>query len=244
MDFNTTIDIILKDLREVREIIDDLKNYPGLPKLQVELAKAKCRSAEEVIALLKTLQPDAAEQVTTSASPTPKEPVSEREAELLKPGKLIEISDEEEKVEVIEEEKKIVSELMEEPEKRDLQEAPHEDRKVSSTIIADRFSGSPGTFSDSFELGRKGEDLASVIKRTKPLGNLEDAIGISDKFLFIREIFKGNQSDYEQAIDKLNRAGTLPDAMAVIMSYTGENEESEVVQQLLEIVKRKLPSDG
>ncbi len=53
MDFNATIDLIIKDLQEAREIIDDLKKCPGIPVLQVELAKAKCKSAGEVIALLK-----------------------------------------------------------------------------------------------------------------------------------------------------------------------------------------------
>src|SRR5512136_2627765 len=56
MDLNATIDIIIKDLNDVRDIIDDLKIYPGVPELQVELAKAKCKSAAEVIALLKNLQ--------------------------------------------------------------------------------------------------------------------------------------------------------------------------------------------
>ena len=56
MDFNATIDLIIKDLREASDIIDDLKKYPGVPHLQVELAKSKCRSAGEVIALLKTLK--------------------------------------------------------------------------------------------------------------------------------------------------------------------------------------------
>ena len=55
MDFNTTIDLIIKDLKEASEIIDDLKKYPGVPALQVELAKSKCRSAGEVISLLKNL---------------------------------------------------------------------------------------------------------------------------------------------------------------------------------------------
>ena len=56
MDFNATIDLIIKDLDEAREIIDDLKKYPGVPALQVELAKSKCKSAGEVIALLKSLR--------------------------------------------------------------------------------------------------------------------------------------------------------------------------------------------
>ena len=56
MDLNSTIDIIIRDLNEAREIIDDLKKYPGVPELQVELAKSKCKSASEIIALFKTLQ--------------------------------------------------------------------------------------------------------------------------------------------------------------------------------------------
>jgi hypothetical protein len=69
MDFNSTIDLIIKDLNEASEIIDDLKKYPGVPALQVELAKSKCRSAGDVIALLKNL---------ADAVPVQKEPAQEK----------------------------------------------------------------------------------------------------------------------------------------------------------------------
>ena len=52
MDLKATIAIILKDLEEARNILDDLKNYPDVPAIQIELAKAKCRSAGEVIKVL------------------------------------------------------------------------------------------------------------------------------------------------------------------------------------------------
>ena len=55
MDFNSALDIIIKDLGEAAKIIGDLKNYSGVPAFQVELAKAKCRSAAEIIALLKEM---------------------------------------------------------------------------------------------------------------------------------------------------------------------------------------------
>jgi hypothetical protein len=236
MDFNTTIDIILKDLRDVREIIDDLKNYPGAPLLQIELAKSKCRSAEEVIALLKTLNTPAKETVTPSKPEPAAEIVPQKADAVIKGENLIEISDDMSDEEVI-------PEAAKEQEKKIISEISPSGKKGSSTIIADRFSDPSGTISDRFESARKEEDLSSVI-RSKPVINLADAIGLNDKFLFIREIFKGSQSEYEQAIGKLDRAENLPDAKAIIMSYTGENEESGVVQQLLEIVKRKLPSDG
>jgi hypothetical protein len=162
----------------------------------------------------------------------------ERPRDVIKPEVLIEISEEE----YVNEKDQLKD--IKDSEKPAIEKENDATAKGSSTIIADIFTAHPGTISDKFESGKKGEDLASVYKRSKTSGNLSDVIGISDKFLFIREIFRGNQSEYEQAIEKLNRAESLPDAMAVIMSYTGENEDSEVVQQLLDIVKRKLPSDG
>ena len=56
MDFSSNIDLIIRDLTEVCEIIDDLKNYPGVPAFQVEIAKSKCRGAAELIALLKNVR--------------------------------------------------------------------------------------------------------------------------------------------------------------------------------------------
>lgn len=218
MDFNTTIDIILKDLRDIREIIEDLKNYPGIPRLQVELAKSKCKSAEEIIALLKTLE-------SVSQKPLSPEHVAERPV-IIQSEKLIEISDETQEEEI----------MIQTP-------AASEDKKRDTGIIADKFSGKPDTLLDQFGNINKEDDISSVLK-TKHVENLSDAIGINDKFLFIREIFAGSQTAYEEAISKLNGAPSYPDARAIVMSYSGAGEENEVVKQLLEIVKRKLPSDG
>jgi hypothetical protein len=53
MDFNTMIELIIKDLDDACQIIDEFKSYPGVPSLHAELAKAKCRSAAGIMALLK-----------------------------------------------------------------------------------------------------------------------------------------------------------------------------------------------
>ncbi len=79
--------------------------------------------------------------------------------------------------------------------------------------------------------------------KTKPITSLTDAIGINDRFLFIREIFDGNKDAYSQAITKLENTTSITDARAVIMSYTGENDENDAAKQLLDLVKRKLPSN-
>jgi hypothetical protein len=194
MDFNATIDIIIKDLREISEIVDDIKKYPDVPQLQIELAKSKCRSAVEIISLLKTYRPDTAkEPADEQVSGKRKEPAAG----------LIEISE----------------------------EVPHE----VSAVPYDK----PAPIADI----KKDDDIASAF-RSRPRTALSEAIGLNNKFLFIRGIFGGNAGTYEEAIAKLSKAENLPDAKAIIMSYTGEAEETEEVSQLLEIVRQKLPSNG
>jgi hypothetical protein len=232
MDFNTTIDIILKDLREVREIIDDLKNYPGIPALQVELAKSKCKSAEEVISLLKTIKPSG-EQEKKTMQVTPRE---------VKVPETVTIPVAEDRIRAAEKLIEITSDDLAESENI-MPEDEIRDKRPDSAIIADTFTARPNTVVDQFGSTKKDDDLASALK-SKHVDNISDAIGINDRFLFIREIFGGSRSKYEDALGKLNMAGTYGDARAIIMSYSGIGDDNEVVKQLLEIVKRKLPSDG
>lgn len=55
MDFKATVDIIIRDIDNMTDIIDDFKNYPGVPVIQVELAKSKCRSTIEILTLIKNM---------------------------------------------------------------------------------------------------------------------------------------------------------------------------------------------
>jgi len=202
MEFNATIDLIIKDLNDACLIIDDLKNYPGVPELQVELAKAKCKSAGDVISLLKSIKQQPVTQKTEKITIIPvkvvkaNQPAEERskKAEILQTG---------------------------------------------SAIIADKFTNMPASINE--QLGtRKSEDDVTEIIKSKHINSLNAAIGINDRFLFIREIFDGNKDAYEQAISRLESIETMADAKAVIISYTGSNIENEAVKQLLDLVKRKL----
>ncbi len=195
MDFNSTIDLIIKDLKEASEIIDDLKKYPGVPALQVELAKAKCRSAADVIALLKSLGDEI---------PSEKVPVKDK------------------------------------PEKTASKESLKKNEETP--ILADKFAPSAGLYDEQSAKIKAEKDLSDHLK-AKQITSLSDAIGISDKFLFMGELFNSNKDDYNQAISRLDKAESLDDARAIIMSYLGDNSENEAVAHLLELVKLKLSSN-
>jgi hypothetical protein len=75
--------------------------------------------------------------------------------------------------------------------------------------------------------------------RSQHVSNLGDAIGVNDKFLYIREIFNGDSDSYFQALKRIESASDYNDARTVIINYTGSNSETEAVKQFLDLVKRK-----
>jgi hypothetical protein len=221
MDFNATIDLIIRDLEEAREIIDDLKKYPGVPVLQVELAKSKCKTAGEVIALLKTIKNNVIVEekpVKVIEEHVRKEITIELETESLKPE--------------ADSPKPLITK----------EEHEHHVKKPSeSSIFADTFSHLSGSLNEQIGSHKADGDLSQRLK-SKPISSLTEAIGVNDRFFFIREIFNNNKDAYAQAIFRLDHAENLCDASAIIMSYTGDNNENEAVIQLLDLVKRKFPS--
>lgn len=210
MDFNATVDLIIKELNEARDIIDDLKNYPDVPALQVELAKAKCKSAAEVIALLKNLKEKGIVEKRDPITPEPVKKVAE----------------------------------VRHTQSVDVKARPGRTSKKTSesVIIADTFSQMQSSLNEQLGSRKEEDDVTDLIK-TKPITNLSEAIGVNDKFLFIRELFNGNSESYEKAISILDRSVSFADARTVIMSYAGNNMETEAVKQFLDLVKRKFPAD-
>jgi hypothetical protein len=249
MDFDATIDLIIKELKEASEIIDDLKKYPGVPHLQVELAKMKCRSAGDVIAILKNSREYPAEEV--KEPPMPKKVAKPSPIPEAKP--LIATNIEAPSV------KSVHSGPSPQPAPDVIPEVKTEKQNIIPVVpetithkkskkdqeaetLAEQFIDVSGSFYEKLAAEKNEEELAEVLK-SKPITSLTDAIGLNDKFLFIREIFQGNQVDYNQAIARLENVESMADARAVIMSYTGDNTESEAVNELLDLVKRKLPSN-
>ena len=231
MDLNAAIDIIIKDLNDAREIIDDLKGYPGVPELQVELAKSKCKSASEVIALLKNqvVRPSTVKEEKIIVKEEIRQEIPNSKQDHVPPAP------------VTTPEAVIEQHKPEAPHVKKEEPTPIIRKHAESAIIADQFTNRPESYNE-LRARKHDEDVFEVLK-SKPLSTLDKAIGINDKFHFIREIFNGNHESYNQAISKLESVGNLSDAMAVIMSYTGDNTSNEAVKQLLDLIKRKFPSN-
>jgi hypothetical protein len=76
-----------------------------------------------------------------------------------------------------------------------------------------------------------------------PIRDLKKAIGINDRFLYINELFRGDESMYERSIKTINNFSILPEAEYWIQRELkvkiGWNDNNETVKQFCQLVKRR-----
>ena len=84
------------------------------------------------------------------------------------------------------------------------------------------------------------ETLARKLE-SSPISDLKRAITLNQRFQFSRELFKGNNQDYEVTIDRLNNA-SREEALKTLDNLRARyewNDESQVTQDFLELVQRR-----
>ncbi|NLN31413.1 MAG: hypothetical protein GX158_09320 [Bacteroidales bacterium] len=242
MDFNATIDLIIRELDEAAKIIEDVRNYREVPVMQLELVRAKCRNAADVIRLLKDMPEKTYLRKQTKASDTfPEKTDSSKHAATASDTFPEKTDTGPRTTQAGAEERKSRAG---EPEKAETETLPSEPARMSADKITIADSFSPRTDSVIEKLGTRKEedDMRSRIK-SKPIHSLTEAIGINDKFLFVRELFQGDTGKYNKAVSALENSSGFEEARKMIMDYAGNDKDNEAAKQLIELVKRKFSAD-
>ncbi len=85
-------------------------------------------------------------------------------------------------------------------------------------------------------------EVAHVLQGTQ-IRDLRKGIGINDRYLFINELFRGDENMYERSIKTINAFNIFPEAEYWIQRELkvklGWNEQSNTVQIFNQIVKRR-----
>ncbi len=85
-------------------------------------------------------------------------------------------------------------------------------------------------------------ELVEVLKET-PVKDLRKAIGINDRFLFISELFRGDEAMYERSIKTINSFSIFPEAEYWInrelKTKLGWTADHTAVQHFDQLVKRR-----
>lgn len=110
-----------------------------------------------------------------------------------------------------------------------------------STSLADKFKDEKKSLHE--KIGGSKSDLSYVEKQQhKPIADLVKSIGINEKFLFIKELFKNNGEEYNEAIQLLNNFTAITQAfdyMDILKQKYGWDETSDASLKLFDMVRRK-----
>ena len=110
-------------------------------------------------------------------------------------------------------------------------------QEINETIASQKES-----LNDKLKSASSQKEVGNTIK-TGPIKDLRKAIGINDQYLFINELFRGDQTMYERSIKTINGFNIYGEAELWIKRELklklGWNESSEVVHLFDQLVKRR-----
>ena len=111
--------------------------------------------------------------------------------------------------------------------------------QIKPEILAEKIS--PSDFhpiNETLAQQKASGDLSSKWQ-TAPLTSIVSGIGLNDKFLYIRELFKGDNALYTNTVKYLDTTDSLEDALNFIRQHFDWDEKDETVQNFLNLVHRR-----
>ncbi len=110
-------------------------------------------------------------------------------------------------------------------------------RETAKPILADKFSSTDRI--GQMVTSVKQDELITSVMHNKPISDIGAAIGINDKFYFIRELFSGDSKAYQDTIRRLNGAVSLGEAMKILDDSTVMGSDPAAQSSFVDVVRRK-----
>jgi hypothetical protein len=94
-------------------------------------------------------------------------------------------------------------------------------------------------------LRQEKTEVVEVLKH-EPIKDLRKAIGINDRFVFINDLFRGDEAMYERSIKTINSFHIFQEAeywiSRELIVKLGWDKDSEIVKHFIHLVKRRFIS--
>jgi len=111
----------------------------------------------------------------------------------------------------------------------------------TNQIVAEKFKDDTNSINDKIGLTKTDTSIASKINEHQ-LTDIRKGIGLNEKFLFIRELFKGEATQYETFVNKTNELTSQAETVEWMTSQKNNyqwDENSEAFIALSKVIERK-----
>ncbi|WP_422360675.1 hypothetical protein [Reichenbachiella sp.] len=121
---------------------------------------------------------------------------------------------------------------------------PIEEEEVESVSdnINQQYKGDIKTLNQQYEEKEKSKTVAAALE-TKSLSNLKNNININQRYMFVNDLFEGNDKDYEVAMDEVEECDSFDSSVELLVQnyakkYAWDMNADEVKELLKVIFKR------
>ena len=257
MENKKLLNILTKDMQELEELIAEIKLEEKFNPFELEFIHTRAKGLVSLVNLLQNNENEFSLQQVGDTLISKNEPdvqvdenvIEESIPESIDPELNTENLDKGEfEEDLVEEPKagiqvsKIVQEQEENEEKETVepedQDEIEEDGPKEATTIGDSYSSEKSINDLIYESKKNIQNTIS----SRPISSLQSAVGINDRFLFIRELFEGDGDKYAVAVKKLDQMTSINDAV----SYLRDNykwKKNETSLKFIELVKRRFAHD-
>jgi len=261
MDFNQKLKSIIKELQQVEQETKSLQGTSELHKIDIHRLLDKVRNIYDHFLEIDHQEPSIRKTEKATQQPkeqelpkekTHREDYQESEEEKENTREEEKLTGEEETGKTQEEENNppliIENENIQkqrEKEQKDKENKPKDNASQKSSnggIVADKFQNTQTYRHDDLSKKQTKQDLSSRMQK-KPIYDLTKAIGINDKFSFIRELFDGDKEQFHESVQIINELPNYEEAQKYIAESFNWNEEDPEVQKFMELVERKFASN-
>ncbi len=103
-------------------------------------------------------------------------------------------------------------------------------------------TAAPASLNDKLSASHPPRVTLAEKLQKKPISDLKTSIGLNQKFLFMNDLFKGENAAYNEAVEKLNSFSSLEDAKNYLLQLGTAhnwNHDSESANQFTELIERR-----
>jgi hypothetical protein len=258
MNKNELVKNLIKNIQDIYSIANRFENPEQIHPIDIDLALSKVRNLYE---LLLKLNPQAAyttEYQKEEISTIPKQSTekikvtsAQKASEKNEPEQ---IKQKETKTETIQEQEIVI----ETPSKKEeiparpaggIEKNPVQNKEVEKEVVETNQNGSsPEIVADKFQskkfvhdsIAKKNikKDVSSKMQ-SKSINDINSAIGLNDKFIFIRELFGNDKKHYHETIQVLNNFDIYENAVNFLNENFDWDSDDPNFERLKELVRRK-----
>ncbi|HKJ79734.1 MAG TPA: hypothetical protein VKA10_09365 [Prolixibacteraceae bacterium] len=267
MENKKLVKILQRDMNELGELISDVKNQGSFNALEMDFIHTRAKGLMQLVQLIKVDDGNGSEQVRVQAETLNeiKETVAEIEEEVVEETtpepvqiseeKIAEISEEpeedqkEEPVPVENETEEVGSQEQQvEAESKDEESIQAEKEDDEMLEEETEKSEANSRLGDSFLKGKSVNDLVTDQNKlefklsNRPVGSIKSAIGINDRFQYIRELFDGSSEKFAEAVTELDSKNNLKEAVEYLRTNF-KWKKNETSLKFVNLVKRRFQDE-